>query len=85
MGFVAMSRIRFSFDSNVAAVAAKPEVQAFRAARRREIPIRRRMRDAMENFGLFAFGFGAATLLIHFAVGFFGASRMSSMFPPLNL
>jgi hypothetical protein len=83
MGFVAMSRVQYSFDSDVAL---KPEVGAFRATQKRKIiPVRSRMRSAMENFGLFAFGFGATTLLIHFAVGFFSAARMSSMFPPVSL
>jgi hypothetical protein len=36
------------------------------------------MRKLMETLGLFAFGFGSSSLLIHIAVGFFFASRMSS-------
>ncbi|PPD46506.1 MAG: hypothetical protein CTY15_00300 [Methylocystis sp.] len=37
-------------------------------------------RRALENLGLFIFGFGSASLLIHIAVGFFLASRMPCWF-----
>lgn len=33
----------------------------------------------MENLGLFAFGFGASNLVIHFAFGFFYGLPMSSL------
>ncbi|WP_424360525.1 hypothetical protein [Methylocystis parvus] len=83
-----MSRVHYSFDSAVAAVAAAPETREspiVRAVRRAKRPSRPYLRRAMENLGLFAFGFGATNLLIHFAVGFFYALRMSSMVPHLNL
>jgi hypothetical protein len=38
-----------------------------------------------EKLGLFALGFGSTTLLIHFAVGYFAAARMTSAFPHLYL
>lgn len=85
MGFSAMSRVNFSFDSSVAAVLPKPETRKARMWRRPTLPSRRYMRIALENLGLFAFGFGSTTLLIHIVVGFFLASRMSSMLSAVNL
>jgi len=85
MGSNAMSRVQYSFDNSVAALAAKPEARTIRAPARPSLPSRRYMRGAMETFGLFAFGFGATTLLIHFAVGFLYAMRLSGTFPPIAL
>lgn len=87
MGFTAMSRVHYSFDAAVAAAAAAPDAKApiLRAARRPKPPSRTYLRRATENLGLFAFGFGATNLLIHFAVGFFYALRMSSMVSQFNL
>jgi hypothetical protein len=43
------------------------------------------MRKLMETLGLFALGFGSSSLLIHLAVGFFLASRMSSVLSVANM
>lgn len=82
-----MSRVHYSFDVGVAAIAtaAQSEPPARAPRRRPRIGSRYRLRQIMENAGLFAFGFGATNLLIHFAVGFFYALRMSSVFATLNL
>jgi hypothetical protein len=88
MGFKAMSRVHYSFDTGIAAIAeaadsGHPVIP--RAPRRLRLKSRARLRRAIENLGLFAFGFGATNLLIHFAVGFFYALRMSTVFSTLNL
>ncbi len=44
------------------------------------LPSRGALRRALENLGLFIFGFGSASLLIHLAIDFFLASRLSCMF-----
>jgi hypothetical protein len=73
-----MSRVQYSFDSHLAAALANSELRAPRAPATQKSSSRRYMRKLMETLGLFAFGFGSSSLLIHIAVGFFFASRMSS-------
>jgi hypothetical protein len=88
MGFTAMSRVHYSFDSAVAALAAAPkaaETPIPRTPRRAKRPSRAYLRKLAENLGLFAFGFGATNLLIHFAIGFVSAGRIASMLPHINL
>jgi hypothetical protein len=78
-----MSRVQYSFE-NAAAIAAKPEGRRPRLSRA-NLPSRRYLRLALENLGLFAFGFGSSALLIHIAAGFFLASRMSSLLSLVNI
>ncbi|QGM97102.1 hypothetical protein [Methylocystis parvus] len=80
-----MSRVQYSLEGGVAAVPPQPVTHLFRATRGPSLPSRREMRRAVENLGLFAFGFGTTTLLIHFAVGLFAAARMTSALPPFTL
>jgi len=84
MGRSTMSRVQYTFDTDLASVAAKPEARKPRAPARVKLPSRRYLKTALENLGLFAFGFGSTSLLIHIAAGFFLASRMSSLFPLVN-
>jgi hypothetical protein len=74
-----MSRVQYSFDSHLAAALADPDLRAPRAPATRKFSSSRHMRKLMETLGLFALGFGSSSLLIHLAVGFFLASRMSSV------
>jgi hypothetical protein len=46
---------------------------------------RRDLKKSVRAIALFAFGFGSTSLLIHIAVGFFLASRMSCLLPFLNI
>lgn len=83
-----MSRVHYSFDSAIAAIVTKPEPEGTRvrrATRGGKLKSRQFLRETMENLGLFAFGFGATNLLIHFAIGFFYAARVSSMVPQIYL
>ncbi len=79
-----MSRVQYSFDSHLAAALANPDLRAPRAQATKSSS-RRQMRQLMETLGLFAFGFGSSSLLIHVAVGFFVASRMSSLFSAVSM
>ncbi len=77
-----MSRLHYSFNSGAAAAVAQPEpeeARVLRAPRRSKLRNRQYLRSAMENLGLFAFGFGASNLVIHFAFGFFYGLPMSSL------
>ena len=84
MGPSPMSRVQYSFENAAAVAAAKPEGRRARVMSRK-LPSRRYMRLALENLGLFAFGFGSTALLIHIAAGFFLASRMSSLLSLVNI
>jgi len=81
-----MSRIHYSFDETAACVAAPPP-----AARQPRIPLRARLRSRrylrsmMETAGLFAFGFGSTSLVMHLAAGFFLIHRVSGLFPAIRL
>lgn len=77
-----MSRLHYSFNSTVAAAVAQPEpeeARVLRAPRRSKLRNRQYLRSGIENFGLFAVGFGASNLVIHFAFGFFYGLPMSSL------
>lgn len=74
-----MSRVQYSFDAQLAALAAKPEGRRPRARTQATLSARRPWKSAIETLGLFAFGFGSTSLLIHVAAGFFLATRMSSL------
>lgn len=76
--------MHYSFTSDVAAVVEKP-ARTPRKLQRPNLPSRRYMRNAMETFGLFAFGFGSTVLVIHFVVGIYLAARLSSMLPPPHM
>jgi len=80
-----MSRIRYSFDETLLSATPQPSGRQPRVPLRARLRSRRYLRSAMEAAGLFAFGFGSTSLLIHFAAGFFFIHRIYGLFPPLRL
>ncbi|MGJ0392780.1 MAG: hypothetical protein ACR650_08505 [Methylocystis sp.] len=72
-----MSRLHYSFNSGVAAALAEKSAEKARSPRiKAKFPSRRYLRSAMENLGLFAFGFGSTNLIIHFVAGFLLSAQM---------
>ncbi len=65
-----MSRLHYSFNSDVAAALAEKSADKARSPRiGARLPSRRYLKTAVENVGLFLFGFGSTNLIIHFIAG----------------
>lgn len=61
-------------------ISSQPIVRSAERTPAPKLPSGKTLKRALENFGLFLFGFASTSLLIHIAVGFFLASRMSCLF-----
>ncbi|MCC3245704.1 hypothetical protein LG047_10260 [Methylocystis sp. WRRC1] len=80
-----MSRISYSFDESAVCAANRAAGRKPRIPLRKKLRSRRYLRGAMEAAGLFAFGYGSTSLVMHLAAGFFLIHRVSGLFPHLHL
>lgn len=80
-----MSRVNYAFDPVAAQAPAAPPLGI-----RAHLPTKEKMQDrrylkmAMETIGLFLFGFGTASLVMHLAAGFFLVSRFAAFLPHMQ-
>lgn len=79
-----MSRVHYAFDEK-AARDARLAGKKLRISVQARLRNRSYMRSAMQAAGLFAFGFGSTSLVMHLAAGFFLISRATALFPAFHI
>ncbi len=80
-----MSRLHYSFQDNPRRLSAQFAGRQPCTPLRAKMRDRRYLRNVVETAGLFAFGFGSASLVLRLAAGFFLIYRGTGLHPLMHM